>query len=180
MRQYECNLPGPYPTQMYIFALDSSDSFHLKITQGDYTYFYNFPAGYYTATSLTSYFNNQLQLTNESPLLLQYTESTDTFSFTVDDSYGQLKEPDRPDFILSYTMEFSIDGSSTLLQRLGFITTATARLGTTVQNLLSSDRVLNSQFPTYFLKTTGASQGYYYGGTKNDSLSSLWSPAEFV
>jgi hypothetical protein len=176
-RPYPCLLPDVSPPLLYVWSIEDSSTHHLKITQGDYTYTYNFPLGWYTASDICAKFNGTLLIDNDSPLLLAYDDEMDTFTISVDDSYGNIKEPARPDFTPSYLVEFFIDGSSLLLQRLGFISTEEARSTTSVQDIQSSSRVLSSTYPTTFYKTSGSSQGHYFGGVKNDYFSNLWSPA---
>jgi hypothetical protein len=176
-RPYPCLLPDISPPRLYVWSIEDSSTHHLKITQGDYTYIYNFPLGWYTASDICAKFNGTLLIDNDSPLLLAYDDEMDTFTISVDDSYGNIKEPARPDFTPSYLVEFFVDGSSLLLQRLGFISTEEARSNTSVQDIQSSSRVLSSTYPTTFYKTSGSSQGHYFGGVKNDYFSNLWSPA---
>ena len=159
-KRYEYILPDSYPTKLYIYAL-STETPHIRITQGDYVYAYNFPLGFYTSSELCSYFNNQLQQQNQSPLLLSYQESSDTFLIQVDDSYGSIKEPTKPDFSPSYLQEFVIDKSSLLLQRLGLISPESALSPSSLSDITSTGRRLKNNFPSYFRKTSGYAKGFY-------------------
>lgn len=193
-RAYDVILPDTYKQPMYIFANDVS-TFHLQMTLTGsqtlsdgvtvvpqvVTYTYNFPPGYWTVDELVSYFNVELQATNQSPIFLSYDPDADVFTLAVNDDVGQaIYGAWTTSYNPPYLSEITIDHSSLLLQRLGFISTVNAKNPNAVTDIVSVNRTMSSTFPTYFQNSLGTVQGYYWGGIKNDQYSDFWSPAQQV
>jgi hypothetical protein len=190
-RAYETVLPDTYNPPLYLFSNDPN-TYHLKITQTGSrtlddgvtvepvlaTYTYNFPNGNWTVSELVSYFNEELRVANSSPVFLSYDAEADVFTLTVDDQIGEdVQGAWTTYFSPPWMSEIVVDKASLLLQRLGFISTINARNPQAITDLVSINKTISGTFPTCFLKSIGAAQGYYWGGIKNDPYSEVWSPA---